>query len=350
MSQIYSTEPVTEGKVLLHTSLGDIDIELWSKQAPKTCRNFLTLCLSGSLDDTLFDRILKDFLVQHQGNPDEETRHSSSENLKPEYHPRIRFNHRGQVAMVKGSKSKFFITLDTADHLYQKCTIFGKVTGPTMFNVLRMGNIATNEKDCPDHPIKLKSIEVLSNPFDDLNVLRQKRKSQLEEEAEAAAAKLKVTARKSTRNSGLLSFGPGDDDSSDSDNDITGHNIAGRKLKHSTPVLAISVKSSHDIEDKRPKKKRKKDKKRKTEHKDKKEMDANTTTSRKKLNINTVSIVSEDPKDTTTSSLSVPGIGAVDSKSTSSSCHQQPNLVERLGRFKKMNTLDLEEEDDMDDY
>lgn len=34
-------------QVLLKTSAGDIDIELWSKEAPKACRNFVQLCMEG---------------------------------------------------------------------------------------------------------------------------------------------------------------------------------------------------------------------------------------------------------------------------------------------------------------
>jgi hypothetical protein len=62
--------------------------------------------------------------------------------------------------MVKGSDSKFFITLDKAEHLHQTATIFGKITGPTMFNVLRMGSMATDDNDCPEHPIKVNGVEV----------------------------------------------------------------------------------------------------------------------------------------------------------------------------------------------
>ena len=184
MSSIYSTEPATEGKVLLHTSLGDIDIELWSKQVPNTCRHFVTLCLSGAFDNTNFNRIVQDFLVQHQGDPEQSEDARSV--IKSEYHPRIRFNHRGQVAMVKGSDSKFFITLGPADHLNQQCTIFGKITGPTMFNAIRMGGVSTNDNDTPDHPIKLESVEILANPFDNLVVTKRIRRT-AEEEAAAAA-------------------------------------------------------------------------------------------------------------------------------------------------------------------
>lgn len=42
MSNIYIQEPPTNGKVLLKTTVGEIEIELWSKEAPKTCRNFVS--------------------------------------------------------------------------------------------------------------------------------------------------------------------------------------------------------------------------------------------------------------------------------------------------------------------
>lgn len=51
-------------QVLLVTSVGDIDIELWSREAPKACRNFIQLCLEGYYNDTIFHRVVKDFIVQ----------------------------------------------------------------------------------------------------------------------------------------------------------------------------------------------------------------------------------------------------------------------------------------------
>lgn len=64
MSSIYITEPMTSGKVVLKTSVGDMDIELWSKETPKTCRNFVQLCMEGYYDNTIFHRVIKDFMVQ----------------------------------------------------------------------------------------------------------------------------------------------------------------------------------------------------------------------------------------------------------------------------------------------
>lgn len=64
MSNIYHTEPPTQGKVVIQTSYGDIDIELWPKEAPLACRNFVQLCLEGYYDNTLIHRVIKDFMVQ----------------------------------------------------------------------------------------------------------------------------------------------------------------------------------------------------------------------------------------------------------------------------------------------
>lgn len=68
MSSIYVLEPPTKGKVLLKTTYGPIDIELWPKEAPKSVRNFVQLCLEGFYDNTIFHRIIKSFLVQ-AGDP-----------------------------------------------------------------------------------------------------------------------------------------------------------------------------------------------------------------------------------------------------------------------------------------
>lgn len=64
MSNIYIQEPATSGKVILKTTLGDIEIELWSKEAPKACRNFIQLCLEGYYKGTIFHRVVKGFIAQ----------------------------------------------------------------------------------------------------------------------------------------------------------------------------------------------------------------------------------------------------------------------------------------------
>ena len=64
MSSIYIQEPPTHGKVHLETSVGDIEIELWSRECPKACRNFVQLCMEGYYNKNKFHRVVKDFIVQ----------------------------------------------------------------------------------------------------------------------------------------------------------------------------------------------------------------------------------------------------------------------------------------------
>ena len=64
MAYVYNVEPNTNGKVVLHTTVGDVDIELWSEQAALACRNFIQLCLEHYYDNTIFHRVLKKLLIQ----------------------------------------------------------------------------------------------------------------------------------------------------------------------------------------------------------------------------------------------------------------------------------------------
>jgi peptidyl-prolyl cis-trans isomerase SDCCAG10 len=50
--------------VILHTTVGDIDIELWCKETPKACRNFVQLCLEGYYEGVIFHRVVPGFIVQ----------------------------------------------------------------------------------------------------------------------------------------------------------------------------------------------------------------------------------------------------------------------------------------------
>lgn len=68
MSSVGLTEPPTKGKVVLKTSYGDIDVELWADEAPLACRNFVQLALEGYFDKTIIHRVVKDTLVQ-MGDP-----------------------------------------------------------------------------------------------------------------------------------------------------------------------------------------------------------------------------------------------------------------------------------------
>ncbi|GJQ15497.1 hypothetical protein GpartN1_g7288.t1 [Galdieria partita] len=175
MNGIYVNEPPTHGKVLLKTTVGDIEIELWSKETPKACRNFIQLCLSGYYDGCPFHRVAKGFLVQ-TGDPTGTGTGGQSIYGAPfsnEIHSRLKFRHRGMVAMAcdepNQNNSQFFITLDRCEWLNGKHTLFGKVVGNTLFNVLRIADWSpVDEHERPQEPVYIHSTVVLSNPFDDI--------------------------------------------------------------------------------------------------------------------------------------------------------------------------------------
>lgn len=54
----YFSEPDTDAKVVLTTTFGDLDIELWGKQCPFAVRNFIQLCLEGFYNGCEFFRII----------------------------------------------------------------------------------------------------------------------------------------------------------------------------------------------------------------------------------------------------------------------------------------------------
>lgn len=51
-------------QVILKTTLGEIEIELWSKECPKACRNFVQLSLEGYYNGTIFHRVIPNFIAQ----------------------------------------------------------------------------------------------------------------------------------------------------------------------------------------------------------------------------------------------------------------------------------------------
>ncbi|KPJ10965.1 Peptidyl-prolyl isomerase cwc27 [Papilio machaon] len=174
MSNIYIQEPPALGKVLLKTSVGEIDVELWTKEAPKACRNFLQLCMEGYYNGTIFHRVVPGFIVQG-GDPNGDGTGGESiygEPFKDEFHSRLRFNRRGLVAMANAGKddngSQFFFTLGATPELQNKHTIFGKVTGETIYNMLKLAEGLIGPDERPEHPHKITSTTVLINPFTDI--------------------------------------------------------------------------------------------------------------------------------------------------------------------------------------
>jgi cyclophilin family peptidyl-prolyl cis-trans isomerase len=122
--------------VLLHTSLGDITLEMDPSLAPEHVRNFLKLVESGWYDHTAFHRIVPGFVIQGGvGSTRTDNKPHSADKwvhkLKGEF-SRSALHLRGVLSMARTSDpdsadTSFFIVLGPAPHLDGKYTIFGKV-------------------------------------------------------------------------------------------------------------------------------------------------------------------------------------------------------------------------------
>ncbi|VDD84004.1 unnamed protein product [Mesocestoides corti] len=208
MSNIYISEPATNGKVILTTTVGDIEIELWSKETPLACRNFVQLCMEGYYDDTAFHRLVKGFIVQG-GDPSGTGEGGESiygAPFKTESHSRLSFNRRGLLGMAcpepNSNGSQFFFTLGEALELDGKHTLFGRVVGNTLFNMLRLADVEVIKGDRPTRLHRILKTMVVLNPYDDI-VPRRLRSKKSKEETETD---VQPTA-KATKNFSLLSFG-----------------------------------------------------------------------------------------------------------------------------------------------
>lgn len=134
MSNIYIQEPSTEGKVLLKTTVGDIEIELFSRECPRACKRFVQLCLDGFYDGLTFHRLDKEFIVQG-GDPagNGSGGHLPEDPIRLESHSRLRFIRRGLVGLADCDSSQFFFTLGPTPELQDKHTLFGKVLNRLKF-------------------------------------------------------------------------------------------------------------------------------------------------------------------------------------------------------------------------
>ncbi|CAJ0936391.1 unnamed protein product, partial [Mesorhabditis belari] len=140
--------------VVLETSMGKVAVELYWKHAPKTCRNFAELARRGYYNNTIFHRIISDFMIQG-GDPTGTGRGGASiygDKFADELDERLKHTGAGILSMANSGPntngSQFFITLAPTQHLDGKHTIFGRVAAG-MKVVQNMGRVDTDNGDRP---------------------------------------------------------------------------------------------------------------------------------------------------------------------------------------------------------
>lgn len=178
MSALYNLEPQPTAQVLLETTSGDILLELFAKQTPLTSRNFLQLCLDGYYTGTIFHRLVPGFVIQG-GDPTGTGEGGEAIYggglFEDEFHSRLKFNRRGLLGMANSGRkndngSQFFLTLGATTELEGRNTMFGRVVGDTIYNLMKMGeaDLAEGGGERPLYPTSITRVKILSNPFEDM--------------------------------------------------------------------------------------------------------------------------------------------------------------------------------------
>ncbi len=159
----------------LHTNHGDIIVELFPNQAPKTVANFVELATGARewvdprtgektsaklFDGTVFHRVISNFMIQG-GDPLGTGTGGPGYRFADEFHPELNFDRPYLLAMANSGPgtngSQFFITVAPTTWLNRKHSIFGEVTDAASQAVV--DKIATTKTGAGDRPVQAVVIE-----------------------------------------------------------------------------------------------------------------------------------------------------------------------------------------------
>ena len=118
-------------RVKIETTLGDIEVELYAKEAPQTVANFVKLTKSGYYDGIIFHRVIPEFMIQ-TGDPTGTGTGGPGYTFEDEFSPQLKHDKAGTLSMANSGPntngSQFFITDKPTPWLDGKHSIFGHVT------------------------------------------------------------------------------------------------------------------------------------------------------------------------------------------------------------------------------
>jgi peptidyl-prolyl cis-trans isomerase A (cyclophilin A) len=162
----------------LHTTNGDIEIELYPEKVPNTVENFVGLATGEQswehpetgeqiddqplYEDVPFHRIIEDFMIQ-TGDPTGTGRGGPGYTFDDEFDDDLSHDGPGTVSMANRGPntngSQFFVTLDAQPHLDDRHAVFGEVTDG-MDVVRDIGSVPTDDQDAPTEEVLLESVTI----------------------------------------------------------------------------------------------------------------------------------------------------------------------------------------------
>uniref|UniRef100_A0A0L0NZU6 PPIase cyclophilin-type domain-containing protein n=1 Tax=Candidozyma auris TaxID=498019 RepID=A0A0L0NZU6_CANAR len=180
-------DPTAE--VIVQTTKGEIQIELFAKELPEFARPFLQNCLDNKYKDISFDKVLPN-LVQTGAT-------GSGTAYKKKFHSRLKFSIKGCVGLVNSADDKyasvdgFFITTKEAPELNNHYVMIGRVVGDSIYNVIKMSqNDLKEDGETPVHPVFIKETRVTKKFFTDLEASGEEIKAEEPKKKKRKAIKL----------------------------------------------------------------------------------------------------------------------------------------------------------------
>lgn len=181
--------PKKKGYVQLHTTHGDLNIELHCDITPRTCENFITLCERGYYNGVAFHRNIRNFMIQG-GDPTGTGRGGESiwgKPFKDEVNSKLLHSGRGVLSMANSGPhtngSQFFILYKSANHLNFKHTVFGGVVGG-LTTLAAMEKVPVDDNDRPLEEIKITGVTAFVNPYSEPDEEEEKAAAENEKKAE----------------------------------------------------------------------------------------------------------------------------------------------------------------------
>jgi peptidyl-prolyl cis-trans isomerase B (cyclophilin B) len=163
-------------KVLLETNLGNITLELDTKAAPATVKNFLQYVKDGFYNGTVFHRVISDFMIQGGGFTAQMRKKETRAPIKNEADNGLK-NVRGSIAMARtndpdSATAQFFINTVDNDFLNHTAptrrgwgyAVFGKVVdGMDTVDKIRAVPTANHGmfRDVPVKPVVINKASVI---------------------------------------------------------------------------------------------------------------------------------------------------------------------------------------------
>ena len=159
--------------VLMTTNKGNIKVELDADKAPKTVANFLDYVNKGHFTNTIFHRVIKDFMIQGGGFAPDMSQKPTEQTVENEGKNGLK-NDKYTIAMARtnaphSASAQFFINTKNNDFLNYPgqdgwgYAVFGKVTAGTEI-VDELNNVKTSRtgmhSDVPVEPVIIEKVEV----------------------------------------------------------------------------------------------------------------------------------------------------------------------------------------------